>query len=106
MRETQNNQNENKKEADQLNLNLEKEIEHMDRTSGEEFQGYEPVSEKPKKEKKPKKPKKKKTPKQIVKKSIDRSCGHYSCAGCSIFYTACSWKEFPFFGKCEHEKRD
>ena len=70
MRETQNNQNENKKEADQLNLNLEKEIEHMDRTSGEEFQGYEPVSEKPKKEKKPKKPKKKKTPKQIVKRVL------------------------------------
>lgn len=70
MRETQNNQNENKKEADQLNLNLEKEIEHMDRTSGEEFQGYEPVSEKPKKEKKPKIPKKKKTPKQIVKRVL------------------------------------
>ncbi len=70
MRETQNNQNENKKEADQLNLNLEKEIEHMDRTSGKEFQGYEPVSEKPKKEKKPKKPKKKKTPKQIVKRVL------------------------------------
>ncbi|GFO85885.1 MULTISPECIES: LCP family protein [Anaerostipes] len=68
MKETQNNQN--NREADQLNLELEKEIENLDRQSGEEFQGYEPKEEKPKKKEKKKKEKKKKTPKQIVKRIL------------------------------------
>ena len=68
MKETQNNQN--NREADQLNLELEKEIENLDRQSGEEFQGYEPKEEKPKKKEKKKKEKKKKTPKQIVKMDL------------------------------------
>ena len=47
MKETQNNQN--NREADQLNLELEKEIENLDRQSGEACQGYEPKEAKPKK---------------------------------------------------------
>ena len=57
MKETQNNQN--NREADQLNLELEKEIENLDRQSGEEFQGYEPKEEKPKKRKRRKKKRRK-----------------------------------------------
>ena len=103
MKETQNNQN--NREADQLNLELEKEIENLDRQSGEEFQGYEPKEEKPKKKGKEGKRKGEKDAKADRKEDSDRSCSDHYRAGGSVCRFESSWKKFPFFRECEHEKR-
>lgn len=91
MKETQNNQN--KREADQLNLRLEKEIENLERQSGEKFQGYEP------KEEKSKKKKNKKTPKQIVKQVLIVLAVIIIVPVASFFVLSVLGKSFLFSGK-------